>query len=181
MAEKNPPKPQQEKRGGWLSRFAPGVRKIVSRRDTPDNLWVKDPDTGEMLYRSDLETSLWVTPGSEDGCLTLGDLATGARSEVGCGPRGMFAFAPVAFLGLSATRMVVSDGEKVALLERTDAEDLAALATWTLPQGMGWRTYLGASPSGEVLAVASDGRLAVLGEQPWAHEPDAGVVQRADE
>ncbi|MDP3801467.1 acetyl-CoA carboxylase carboxyltransferase subunit beta [Brevundimonas sp.] len=61
MAEKTPPKPQ-EKRGGWLSRFAPGVRKIVSRRDTPDNLWVKDPDTGEMLYRPDLEGSLWVTP-----------------------------------------------------------------------------------------------------------------------
>ncbi|MEY3292380.1 MAG: hypothetical protein RJB12_151, partial [Pseudomonadota bacterium] len=45
MADKTPPKPQ-EKRGGWLSRFAPGVRKIVSRRDTPDNLWVKDPDSG---------------------------------------------------------------------------------------------------------------------------------------
>lgn len=60
MVEKN--KPQERPRGGWLSRFAPGVRKIVSRRDTPDNLWVKDPDTGEMLYRSDLETSLWVTP-----------------------------------------------------------------------------------------------------------------------
>ncbi|WP_395945284.1 acetyl-CoA carboxylase carboxyltransferase subunit beta [Brevundimonas sp.] len=59
MIDKNKP---QEKRGGWLSRFAPGVRKIVSRRDTPDNLWVKDPDTGEMLYRSDLEASLWVTP-----------------------------------------------------------------------------------------------------------------------
>jgi len=29
---------------------------------TPDNLWVKDSDTGEMLYRSDLEASLWVTP-----------------------------------------------------------------------------------------------------------------------
>jgi acetyl-CoA carboxylase carboxyl transferase subunit beta len=43
MVDKNKP---QEKRGGWLSRFAPGVRKIVSRRDTPDNLWVKDPDTG---------------------------------------------------------------------------------------------------------------------------------------
>lgn len=53
---------QEPKRGGWLSRFAPGVRKIVSRRDTPDNLWVKDPDTGEMIYRSDLEAALWVTP-----------------------------------------------------------------------------------------------------------------------
>ena len=62
MADKTPPKAPQEKRGGWLSRFAPGVRKIVSRRDTPDNLWVKDPDTGEMLYRSDLEAALWVTP-----------------------------------------------------------------------------------------------------------------------
>ena len=52
-----------EKRVGWLSRIAPGVRKIVSRRnDTPDNLWVKDPDSGEMLYRPDLEAALWVTP-----------------------------------------------------------------------------------------------------------------------
>ncbi len=49
MAEKNTPpiKTPPERRGGWLSRFAPGVRKIVSRRDTPDGLWVKDPDTGE--------------------------------------------------------------------------------------------------------------------------------------
>jgi acetyl-CoA carboxylase carboxyl transferase subunit beta len=64
MADKTPDsKAPPEKRGGWLARFAPGVRKIVSRRtETPDNLWVKDPDSGEMLYRSDLETALWVTP-----------------------------------------------------------------------------------------------------------------------
>jgi acetyl-CoA carboxylase carboxyl transferase subunit beta len=62
MADKTPLRPPQEKRGGWLSRFAPGVRKIVSRRDTPDNLWVKDPDSGDMLYRPDLEAALWVTP-----------------------------------------------------------------------------------------------------------------------
>lgn len=54
--------PENKPRQGWLARFAPGVRKIVGRRDTPDNLWVKDPDTGDMLYRSDLETALWVTP-----------------------------------------------------------------------------------------------------------------------
>ena len=59
MVDKNP---ENKPRGGWLSRFAPGVRKIVSPRDTPDNLWVKDPDTGEMLFRSDLEAALWVTP-----------------------------------------------------------------------------------------------------------------------
>ena len=53
------PRPQ---RGGWLSRIAPGVRNLVAKRDTPDNLWVKCPDTGEMLYRADLEAAWWVTP-----------------------------------------------------------------------------------------------------------------------
>ena len=55
-----PPKPTS---GGWLSKIAPGVRKLVQRRDaTPDNLWEKCPDTGEMIYRADLEAALWVTP-----------------------------------------------------------------------------------------------------------------------
>jgi acetyl-CoA carboxylase carboxyl transferase subunit beta len=58
--EGNRGRPQRE-RGGWLARFAPGVRK-TGRRDTPENLWVKCPDTGEMIYRSDLEAALWVTP-----------------------------------------------------------------------------------------------------------------------
>jgi acetyl-CoA carboxylase carboxyl transferase subunit beta len=49
-------------RGGWLARIAPGVRRLVTRRETPDNLWEKCPDTGEMLYRPDLEAALWVTP-----------------------------------------------------------------------------------------------------------------------
>ena len=50
-------------RGGWLAKIAPGVRRLVTRRETPDNnLWVKCPDTGDMLYRADLETALWVTP-----------------------------------------------------------------------------------------------------------------------
>jgi acetyl-CoA carboxylase carboxyl transferase subunit beta len=48
--------------GGWLAKIAPGVRKLVTRKDTPDNLWEKCPDTGEMIYRADLETALWVTP-----------------------------------------------------------------------------------------------------------------------
>jgi acetyl-CoA carboxylase carboxyl transferase subunit beta len=54
--------PAGRERGGWLAKIAPGVRKLVSRRETPDNLWVKCPDTGEMIYRPDLETALWVTP-----------------------------------------------------------------------------------------------------------------------
>jgi acetyl-CoA carboxylase carboxyl transferase subunit beta len=59
MAEDEKPK---STRGGWLARIAPGVRRLVSRRQSPDNLWEKCPDTGEMIYRPDLEAALWVTP-----------------------------------------------------------------------------------------------------------------------
>lgn len=50
--------------GGWLARIVrPGVKSSDPKRDqTPDNLWVKCPATGEMLYRPDLETQQWVTP-----------------------------------------------------------------------------------------------------------------------
>lgn len=53
---------ERRQRGGWLAKIAPGVRKAFTKRDTPDNLWVKCPDTGEMIYRPDLEAALWVTP-----------------------------------------------------------------------------------------------------------------------
>ncbi|MBX7248598.1 MAG: acetyl-CoA carboxylase carboxyl transferase subunit beta [Caulobacteraceae bacterium] len=57
------PPAERRERGGWLSRIAPGVRKAFSKKaDTPENLWVKCPDTGEMIYRPDLEAALWVTP-----------------------------------------------------------------------------------------------------------------------
>jgi acetyl-CoA carboxylase carboxyl transferase subunit beta len=49
-------------RGSWLSRFAPGIRRANDKRDMPENLWIKSPDSGEMLYRPDLEAALWVTP-----------------------------------------------------------------------------------------------------------------------
>lgn len=49
-------------RGGWLGKIAPGIRNLVTKRETPENLWVKCPDTGEMIYRPDLEAALWVTP-----------------------------------------------------------------------------------------------------------------------
>ena len=52
----------ERKRGGWLAKIAPGVRGAFARRETPENLWVKCPDTGEMIYRSDLEAAQWVTP-----------------------------------------------------------------------------------------------------------------------
>jgi acetyl-CoA carboxylase carboxyl transferase subunit beta len=59
---RNPAPAQPRERGGWLAKIAPGVRKLVAKRETPENLWVKCPDTGEMIYRPDLEAALWVTP-----------------------------------------------------------------------------------------------------------------------
>ncbi|HXV00866.1 MAG TPA: acetyl-CoA carboxylase carboxyltransferase subunit beta [Caulobacteraceae bacterium] len=57
-----PAPPVGRERGGWLAKIAPGVRKLVSRQETPENLWEKCPDTGEMIYRPDLEAAWWVTP-----------------------------------------------------------------------------------------------------------------------
>jgi acetyl-CoA carboxylase carboxyl transferase subunit beta len=54
-------KPPLRERKGWLTRLRPGVRSD-KKGDTPENLWVKDPESGEMLYRPDLEAALWVTP-----------------------------------------------------------------------------------------------------------------------
>ncbi len=49
----------------WLSNFArPGLKKqgTEEKRETPDNLWIKDPLSGELIYRSELEAADWVTP-----------------------------------------------------------------------------------------------------------------------
>jgi acetyl-CoA carboxylase carboxyl transferase subunit beta len=66
MADQRNDKPGRatagRERSGWLSRIAPGVRNAFAKRETPENLWVKCPETGEMIYRPELEAALWVTP-----------------------------------------------------------------------------------------------------------------------
>jgi acetyl-CoA carboxylase carboxyl transferase subunit beta len=51
-----------EPRAGWLSRLAPGVRKALGKREAPDDLWLRCPATGDMVYRPDVEAAFWVTP-----------------------------------------------------------------------------------------------------------------------
>jgi acetyl-CoA carboxylase carboxyl transferase subunit beta len=50
----------------WLSNLArPGLNKKKAedkKPDTPDNLWIKCPITGELVFRTDLENAHWVTP-----------------------------------------------------------------------------------------------------------------------
>lgn len=46
----------------WLDRITPGVSKMFSKRDTPENLWMKCPISGEMVFHKDLEAGMFVTP-----------------------------------------------------------------------------------------------------------------------
>lgn len=47
----------------WLSKLAPpGVKSIFTKKDTPDNLWVKCPKSGEMVFHADLVAARHVTP-----------------------------------------------------------------------------------------------------------------------
>ena len=47
----------------WLSNIRPpGLKSFMGKRETPENLWVKCPKSGELVYRPDLDASLWVTP-----------------------------------------------------------------------------------------------------------------------
>ena len=46
----------------WLTNLPPGLKGFLGKKDTPDNLWVKCPKSGELVYREDLDKSMWVTP-----------------------------------------------------------------------------------------------------------------------
>jgi acetyl-CoA carboxylase carboxyl transferase subunit beta len=47
----------------WINKVTPpGLKTIMSRKDTPDDLWVKCPVSGELIYKSDLEATWNVTP-----------------------------------------------------------------------------------------------------------------------
>ncbi len=47
----------------WIDRVAPGLKGFLPQRgETPDNLWIKCPESGEMIFRKDLEAAHFVTP-----------------------------------------------------------------------------------------------------------------------
>ncbi|MBY7649061.1 MAG: acetyl-CoA carboxylase carboxyl transferase subunit beta [Candidatus Liberibacter europaeus] len=49
----------------WITNFVrPRISSVFSRRKIPDNLWVKCPETGEMVYYKDLEENQWVISSS---------------------------------------------------------------------------------------------------------------------
>jgi len=47
----------------WLNKITPpGVKNIFTKKDSPDNLWIKCPKSGEMVFAADLPGLLHVTP-----------------------------------------------------------------------------------------------------------------------
>ena len=49
----------------WINSVVrPKIRSILRKKEMPDNLWVKCPETGQMIYYKDLETNQFVVPGS---------------------------------------------------------------------------------------------------------------------
>ncbi len=49
----------------WITNFVrPKINSMLGRREMPDNLWIKDPETGEMVFHKDLEENQYVIPSS---------------------------------------------------------------------------------------------------------------------
>ncbi len=48
----------------WMSNVVPPKIRSFLKRETPENLWVKCPDSGELVYHKDLEANLFVVPNS---------------------------------------------------------------------------------------------------------------------
>lgn len=49
----------------WITNYVrPRINSMLGRRDMPENLWIKDPETGEMVFHKDLESNQFVIPSS---------------------------------------------------------------------------------------------------------------------
>lgn len=49
----------------WLQNVVrPKIRSLLNKKETPDHLWVKCPETGTMVFHKDLEANQYVVPGS---------------------------------------------------------------------------------------------------------------------
>ncbi len=50
----------------WIKNFVrPKIRSLLGqKRDTPENMWIKDPESGQMVFYRDLEANQFVFPGS---------------------------------------------------------------------------------------------------------------------
>ncbi|NLH83197.1 MAG: acetyl-CoA carboxylase carboxyltransferase subunit beta [Phyllobacteriaceae bacterium] len=49
----------------WLTNVVrPKIKSLLTKKDVPENLWIKCPETGEMVFHRDLEANQFVVPSS---------------------------------------------------------------------------------------------------------------------
>ena len=49
----------------WISNVVrPKIRSMLNRRETPENLWIKCPETGQLVFYKDVEANQFVIPNS---------------------------------------------------------------------------------------------------------------------
>jgi acetyl-CoA carboxylase carboxyl transferase subunit beta len=49
----------------WISNVVrPKIRNFLNRRSVPENLWIKCPETGQLVFYKDVEVNQFVIPGS---------------------------------------------------------------------------------------------------------------------
>ena len=49
----------------WISNVVrPKIRNFLARRDVPENLWIKCPESGQLVFFKDVESNQFVIPGS---------------------------------------------------------------------------------------------------------------------
>lgn len=49
----------------WITNLVPPKVRSLLRRETPENLWIKCPESGQVVFHRDVEDNLMVIPGSE--------------------------------------------------------------------------------------------------------------------
>ena len=71
----------------WINKLVrPKISRILRKREMPDNLWVKCPETGQMIYFKDLQANQFVVPSSNyhmrmEATARLESLFDGGRFE----------------------------------------------------------------------------------------------------
>jgi acetyl-CoA carboxylase carboxyl transferase subunit beta len=49
----------------WISNVVrPKIRNFLNRRESPENLWIKCPESGQLVFYKDVESNQFVIPGS---------------------------------------------------------------------------------------------------------------------
>src|SRR6188474_2680804 len=49
----------------WISNVVrPKIRSFLNRRESPENLWIKCPETGQLVFYKDVESNQFVIPSS---------------------------------------------------------------------------------------------------------------------